>query len=52
MKVEFDAEGDLIISAQDNTERYALAMWFKRHNETRGENGVFALDLNSYQDEE
>jgi len=48
MKVEFNEAGDLIIAAQDNTERVALASWWKAYNDSRGENGCLHVDTDEY----
>jgi len=48
MKVEFNEAGDLVVFAEDNTERVALIWWWDLHNKTKGEGAVITVDANAY----
>ena len=48
MKVTFNEVGNLIVTAEDNTERVALKGWWDAYNDSRGETGGFHVDSRSY----
>lgn len=48
MKVEFNEAGDLVVFAEDNTERVALIWWWDLHNKTKGEGALITVNANAY----
>ena len=52
MKVEFNKDGVLVISAENHTERVALSIWFDCHNmedpKDLRASSVLCVDIDSY----
>lgn len=47
MKAEFNEQGALIVSAENNTERVALKSWYSEFNQGSGKS-TLAFDFDSY----